>query len=144
MDSPIVIAISVFVSIYFIWYLIRVFADFFLVSIALCSAVLSYYIPNLYPMIHLGLKETNLLNILGMTWLPEQPDTAAIIIIAGLIVVVAVLISIPILPFSATYRIMFGIEGPVFRQKEAKVRNWIIEEVQHCHDKKINEKSNSN
>ncbi|MCK5717117.1 MAG: hypothetical protein KAH77_06455 [Thiomargarita sp.] len=144
MDSPIVIAIIVFISIYVIWYLIRVFADFILVSIALSSAVLSYYIPNLYPSILVGLKEMNLLNILGMTWLPEQADFAAIIAIACLIVGVAVLISIPILPFSATYRSMLGIEGSVFKRKEAKIRQWIIEEVQHYHDKNINENSDRN
>ncbi len=130
MESPIVVATLVFVSIYFIWYLIRVFADFFLVGIALSSAVLAYYIPNFYPTIRILLKESGLSNLIGMTFLPAQPDTGAIFIIAGLIVALAVLISIPILPFSATYRIMFGVEGPVFKRREAKVRAWIIEEVQ--------------
>ncbi|MDM8557547.1 hypothetical protein [Candidatus Parabeggiatoa sp. HSG14] len=132
MDSPFFVAILVFVSIYLIFLLIRLFADFFLVAIALSSAVLAYNIQNFYEEILMILQESNLLNLLGLA-LPEQPDTWAIASIAGLIIVVAVLLSIPFLPFSATYRVMFGIENPVFQRKEAKVRGWIVEEIQRYH-----------
>jgi hypothetical protein len=128
-SSPIVVAILVFVSIYLVFLLIRLFADFFIVGIALGSATLAYHINSLYPEIIMILKESNLLNLLGMT-LPEQPDDQAIYKIAGLIVVAAIMICIPILPFSATYRQLLGVENPVYALKEAKIKGWIREEIE--------------
>jgi len=128
-EIPILVAILVFLGIYLAFLLIRLFADFFLVAIALTSAWLAYNIQNFYPEILMILQESSLLNTLRLT-LPEQPDQQAVLIIAGLIVAGAVLISIPFLPFSATYRTMFGIENPVFSRKEAKVRAWIHEEIE--------------
>ena len=142
MESPIIVAILVFVSIYLIWFLIRLLADFVLVGIAIVSAILTYHIEPFYPEFLMVLTESNILSLLGLT-LPEQPDKWAIFTIAILITIVAVLISIPFLPFSHTYRLMFGIENPaVFRRKEASVRGWIIEEIQHYHQQP-DEKSNS-
>lgn len=133
MESPIIVAILVFLSIYLIWFLIRVLSDLVLVGIAMGSAILAYHIEPFYPEFLMVLTESNILNLLGLT-LPKQPDSWAIFTIAILITIVAVLISIPILPFSHTYRLMFGIENPVvFRRKEAKVRSWIIEEIQRHH-----------
>lgn len=129
MDSPTVVAILVFLSIYLIWFLIRLFADLFLVGIALVSAFLAYNIESYYEPFLMVLQESNLLNLLSMT-LPEQADSLAVFKIACLITAAAVLISIPILPFSATYRHLLGIENPLFARKEAKVRGWIIEEIQ--------------
>jgi hypothetical protein len=131
-ETPIVVAILVFLSIYLAFLLIRLFADFFLVAIALTSAALAYNIQNYYPEILMILQESSLLNTLNLT-LPEQPTQQAVLIIAGLIVTAAVLISIPFLPFSATYRVMFGIENPVFSRKEAKVRAWIHDEIERYH-----------
>jgi hypothetical protein len=128
-DSPAVVAILVFFSIYLIWFLIRLFADLFLVGIALVSALLAYNIESYYEQFLMVLQESNLLNLLSIT-LPEQADSMAIFKIASLITVAAVLVSIPILPFSATYRQLLGIENPLFARKEAKVRGWIIEEIQ--------------
>jgi hypothetical protein len=128
-DSPTVVAILVFLSIYLLWFLIRLFADLFLVGIALVSATLAYNIESYYEQFLMVLQESNLLNLLSMT-LPEQADSLAVFKIAGLITASAVLISIPILPFSATYRHLLGIENPLFARKEAKVRGWIIEEIQ--------------
>jgi hypothetical protein len=131
-ETPIVVAILVFLCIYLAFLLIRLFADFFLVTIALASATLAYNIQNYYPEILMILQESSLLNMLNLT-LPEQPTQQAVLIIAGLIVTAAVLISIPFLPFSATYRVMFGIENPVFSRKEAKVRAWIHDEIERYH-----------
>jgi len=128
-ESPILVAILVFVSIYAAFLLIRLFADFFLVGIALVSAVLAYNIHSYYPDFVMILQESSLLNVLELT-LPDQPNSWAIFIIASLIVVGAVLISIPILPFSATYRHMLGVDNPAFAKKESKVRGWIAEEVE--------------
>lgn len=130
MDSPIVVAILVFFSIYAVFLLIRLFADFFLVGIALGSAVLAYNIKYFYPEFLMVLDEVKILNLLGITLPREHPDGGAIFVIASLIIIVAVLLSIPFLPFSATYRQLLGIENPVFARKEEKVRAWIHEEIQ--------------
>jgi signal transduction histidine kinase len=128
-ESPIVVAIMVFASIYLAFLLIRLFADFFLVAIALGSAVLAYHIHMFYPEFLMVLRESNILSLLKLT-LPDQPTDEAIFIIASLITAAAVLISIPILPFSAAYRLMLGVDNPAFAKKEAKVRGWIVEEIE--------------
>lgn len=127
MDSPIVIACLVFISIYLVWFVIRLFADFVLVGIAFMSAVLAYYIQPYYPEILMILTESNLLDVFN---LPAEVNEIAILKIAGLIIACAVLVSIPILPFSATYRLMFGIEIPVFHCRKKKIRDLITEEIQ--------------
>ena len=133
MESPILVAISVFISIYIVWYLIRLFADFILVGIALGSAALAYNIHQFYPEFKMVLEESNILNVIHAT-LPQQLNADGVIVIISLIIFAAVLVSIPFLPFSATYRIMFGVENPVFfRRKEAKVRSWIYAEIER-HD----------
>lgn len=138
-DSPIVVAISVFLSIYLTFLLIRLFADFFLVGIALGSAVLAYHIQEYYSEFLMVLQESNILSLLSLNLPPEQPDSWAIFTIAGIIAGGAVLISIPILPFSATYRQMLGVENPVFARKEAKVRAWIHEEMELYQQRQKNE-----
>jgi len=141
MESPILVAISVFISIYIVWYLIRLFADFFLVGIALGSAALAYNIHQFYPEFKMVLEESGILNAIHAT-LPQQLDASGIIVIASLIIFTAVLVSIPFLPFSATYRAMFGIENPVFfRRKEAKIRSWIYAEIERHHlEKQLEQK----
>lgn len=130
LESPIIIAILVFISIYFVWYLIRLFADFFLVGIALGSAALAYNIHQFYPEFKMVLEESGILDTMSVI-LPQQLDTGGLLIIASLIIASAVLVSIPFLPFSATYRAMFGIENPIFfRRKEAKIRSWIYAEIE--------------
>ncbi len=125
----IIVALFVFLGIYFVWYSIRFFADFCLVGIALGGAVLAYRIPDWYPIFQMIWEESSFLNIFGPLS-PNQPDIAATFFIALLIIAGALVLSIPFLPFSATYRFMLGVEGPLFRNK---VRAWIIEEVQHYH-----------
>ncbi|MFK5969327.1 MAG: hypothetical protein QM487_04300 [Candidatus Marithrix sp.] len=127
MDSPIVIACLVFISIYLLWFIIRLFADFVLVGIAFLSAVLAYHIQPYYSEILMILTESNLLEFLN---LPAESNEIAILKIAGLIIACAVLVSIPILPFSATYRLMFGVEIPVFFCRKNKIRDLITEEIQ--------------
>ncbi|HEC83967.1 MAG: hypothetical protein DRR08_08975 [Candidatus Parabeggiatoa sp. nov. 2] len=134
MESPIVVAIMVFAGIYLAFLLIRLFADFFLVAIALGSAVLAYHIHTFYPDFLMVLQESNILSLLKLT-LPDQPTDEAIFIIAGLIAATAVLISIPILPFSAAYRLLLGVDNPAFAKKEAKVRGWIVEEIERYRER---------
>lgn len=130
MDSPVVIAIIVFLSIYLVFFLIRVLADFFLVGIALVSAVLAYNIEKYYTDI-LPLQEVpffkSVLDIFNIT-LQKEPTASNIFTIAIFIIFFAVLASLPFLPFSATYRQMLGVEKPLATE-EAKVKRWIHEEL---------------
>jgi len=140
-DSPIVVAILVFLGIYFTFFVIRLFADFILVSIALLCAGFTYYFlsdPETYHTIVEFSKELPIFSTL-LQALPdqlEQLEQSAIIVIATSMGAFAVLLSIPFLPFSAAYRFMFGIENPVFQRKESKVRGWIIEEIQRYHQQR--------
>ncbi|MDM8567968.1 procyclic acidic repetitive family protein [Thiotrichales bacterium HSG1] len=127
MDSPIIIASIVFISIYLVWFVIRLFADLVLVGIACLSALLAYNIQSFYPEILMILTELNLLDIFA---LPEEPNELAIFKIVGLIIACAVFISIPILPFSSTYRMMFGVEIPIIYCRKTKLQKFIKEEIQ--------------
>lgn len=131
LNSPIAVAIAVFITIYLSYLLIRLFADFFLVSIAIGSAFLVYQIPDpdWYAIYSTILTETPLLKSMFSSSLPAQPDPNTILSIATLIIILAIIISLPFLPFSATYRVLLGIELPVFRRKERKVRHWIHQEI---------------
>jgi hypothetical protein len=53
---------------------------------------------------------------------------ATFYVIASLIIAGAVLVCLPFLPFSATYRLMLGVEKPLFSE-ENKIRGWIREEI---------------
>lgn len=129
MNSPIVIAILVFISIYLIFLLIRLFADMFIVGIALASSVLAYNIKGHYPDFVSLLQDSPIINLTGAS-LPPQPTSGSIFLIALILTIGAVLLCLPFLPFSATYRFMLGIEKPLFSE-EAKVRGWIREELEH-------------
>jgi len=119
MDSPIVVAILVFLSIYFV---------FLLIGIALSSAILAYNIKGHYSEFLPVLQESPFLTLFGVN-LPTQPDTSAIYLIAIFIILIAILFCLPFLPFSATYRYMLGVEKPLFSE-QAKVRGWILEELE--------------
>lgn len=127
MSSPVVVAIFAFLSIYLVFLLIRLFSDLIIVGIALTSAVFAYYLTGHYSSWLPHLRELPFLNVLGITF-PDQPEVSTLYIIASLIVVGAVLLCVPFLPFSATYRFMLGVEKPLFSE-EAKVRGWIREEI---------------
>ncbi|MDM8565584.1 hypothetical protein QUF74_08020 [Candidatus Halobeggiatoa sp. HSG11] len=127
MDSPIVIAGLVFIGIYLAWFIIRLFADFILIGIACTSALFAYNVQSFYPEILMILAELNLLEIFS---LPEEPNELAIFKIAGLIIACAVIISIPILPFSSTYRMMFGVEIPMLYCRKGKIKDFIAAEIQ--------------
>ena len=61
--------------------------------------------------------------------LPVPADPATILSIASIVTILAIIISLPFLPFSATYRVLLGIELPAFKRKENKVRHWIQQEI---------------
>ncbi|ALG68050.1 hypothetical protein [Beggiatoa leptomitoformis] len=128
MDEPMIVALLVIVSIYVFFLLIRLFADIYIAGVALVCAVIAYNIPAFYPEASSLLQDVGILKVLHLS-LPEQPDTTAIYTIAGLIAFFGVLVCLPMLPFSATYRWMLGVER-LSRKEEAKIRYWIQEEIE--------------
>jgi len=132
-DSPFVVAISVFLGIYLTFFLIRLVADMVIIGIAFVAAFLAYNIQNYYSEFLTILKEVNLLEKLGIT-LSETADPNSIWIIAVLIAITAILLCLPFLPFSATYRQMLGVEKPQDWQ-QARIKAWIREEISYLPEK---------
>ena len=127
-DTELLAAIGVFVSIYVIYFLIRIFADLMLVAIALFSAVAAFNIKNYYPEFREILDNFKILDLFSIE-LSQQADTMSIVIIAGFIVLIAVVLSLPFLPFSQTYRLMLGVEKLTPREEE-KIRQWVNDEAE--------------
>ncbi len=131
--SSVLVAVLVFLSIYLMFFLISVFSDMYIVGIALTSAGLAYSIRGfeIYPYLFEFLEYTgmvSLLNSLGLN-LSAQADDWSVFLISTMIVISAVLLCIPFLPFSDTYRKILGVEKPVSTE-EARIRRWILEEVE--------------
>lgn len=132
--QSLIIAVAAFFSIYLMFVLIRVFADMFIVGIALVGALAAYSIQgfNLYSNFREGLESfeglKKLLDFVGLS-IPEQPEIAGIIIMVSIIVMVCLLACLPFLPFSATYRQILGVEK-LTRKEEIRVRQWINEEIE--------------
>jgi len=127
LNSQIMIAILVFVSVYTLFFLIRVLADMYIVAIAIIAAVGGYFIPDAYSEFRLILQEVVFLENIGFI-LPEQPDGWAFFKMASLIVLFSVLICLPVLPFSATYRQILGVER-LSPSEKAKIRELVHEEL---------------
>jgi len=139
MDSPWVVALGVFVAIYVTFLLIRLLADMYIVGVALASAVLAFNIYAYYPDFKMELEQLKFLNTLGIE-LSAQPDGWSVLVIAILITLMAVLLCIPVLPFSATYRQILGVER-LNRAEETKIRNWVREELEQEHTREDKDES---
>ncbi|MEK7990475.1 MAG: hypothetical protein VSS52_005670 [Thiotrichaceae bacterium] len=127
-DTEILSAIGVFLSIYIVYFLIRIFADLMLVAIALFSAVAAFNIKSYYPEFREFLSNFKILGKFGIEF-TEQASTGSIAIIAAFIVVAGVIASLPFLAFSQTYRLMLGIEKLTSREEE-KIRLWVNDEAE--------------
>lgn len=127
-DTELLAAIGVFLSIYTVYFLIRIFADLMLVAIALFSAIAAFNIKSYYGEFRELLSNFKILEKFGIE-LAQQADTGSIMIIAVFIVIVGVLLSLPFLPFSQTYRLMLGIEKLSSREEE-KIRQWVNDEAE--------------
>jgi signal transduction histidine kinase len=127
-DTEILSAIGVFFSIYILYFLIRIFADLMLVAIALFSAIAAFNIKSYYPEFRELLSNFRILDKFGVE-LTEQASTGSIVIIAAFIVVAGVVLSLPFLPFSQTYRLMLGIEKLTSREED-KIRQWVNDEAE--------------
>ena len=126
-QKPIVMAVLIFLSIYLVFFLIRVLADMVIVGVALMSAVVVYNMPAFYVEYRNFLQSIIPFNKIGLK-LAEQGDGASYLIIAVCLLLAAVLVCLPFLPFSATYRQILGVER-MNKSDETKIRQWIAEEM---------------
>lgn len=136
--SSLLTAILVLLGIYLIFFLIRLLADMVIVGIALTAAAFSYNIEKFYPHIRPILEDSSLVNLFNITLPQGNPDGGTIFFIAVVILVSAVLLCLPFLPFSATYRQMLGVEKPSEFQ-EAKLKKWITQEVERVQQQQLEE-----
>jgi len=134
LNSQIVMAILVFISVYTFFFLIRLLADMYIVAIAIIAATGGYFIPDAYPEFRLILQEFKFLENLGIIF-PEQADDLAFFKMAAIIVLFSVLICLPLLPFSATYRQILGVERLSTSEKN-KIRELVHQEL---HRNSLNE-----
>lgn|GEM_PF-1087855 len=137
LSPTLVAAIAIFIGIYIVFFLIRIFADMVIVGFALTAAIATFYIDEFYDQYLALLGDAPILKMMGLV-LPPQPETWAVFSIAGLLLVLAVLACIPFLPFSETYRFILGIEKVSMEKNEAKVRQWMAEEIENL-DKNMDE-----
>ncbi len=126
-DTEILAAVGVFFSIYIIYFLIRIFSDLMLVVIALFSAFIAFNIKNYYAELRELLSDLRVLDIFGIE-LTEQATNGSIFVILVFVVMTAVILSLPFLPFSQTYRLMLGVEKLTPREEE-KIRQWVNDEA---------------
>lgn len=131
LTSPIALAIFVFLGIYLLFFLIRVLADMVIFGVALGCAVAAYSIQGFE--LYDSFREV-LVNDLKVTSrfglaLAEQPDTVSIIIMVALIALAGLIICLPFLPFSETYRKILGVER-LSRVEQAKIQAWIRNEIE--------------
>lgn len=131
MDSPIVVAFIVFLSIFFMFLLMRLFADMYIVAVALVAAGTAYLIPGDYKEFHkFFMEDMPAFNVIGVELSP-QADLLSIYLIALLIMLFAVLLCLPALPFSATYRQILGANS-LSRSEESKIKRWIGESIEQA------------
>ncbi|MEZ5672045.1 MAG: hypothetical protein R3E08_06520 [Thiotrichaceae bacterium] len=143
--SQLIIAVSVFLSIYLIFFLlIRLFADMAIVGTSLVCAGIAFLIPPYYESFRTVIHSIGILSSLGIR-IPETPTTIGMIMIASSVVVIGVLICLPFLPFSETYRAILGGKPGVTEVQvkqlinnelanideldESKIKQWIREEL---------------
>jgi ABC-type uncharacterized transport system permease subunit len=132
-DSPWVVALIVFFSIFFMFFLMRLFADMYIVAIALIAAGAAYFIPKEYKEFYkFFTDDMPALNIIGVE-LSAQQDLLSIYLIAFLIMLFAVLLCLPALPFSATYRQILGANR-LSPSEELKIKRWIGESIEHAQE----------
>lgn len=133
MDSPIVVALIVFFSIFFMFLLMRLFADMYIVAVALVAGGTAYFIPGEYKEFYkVFMEDMPRLNVIGVELSP-QADLLSIYFIALLIMLFAVLLCLPALPFSATYRQILGANS-LSHSEELKIKRWIGESIEQAQE----------
>jgi len=144
--SQLIIALAVFVSIYLIFFLlIRLFADMAIVGTSLVCAGIAFLIPPYYSSFKELIQGIGIISSLGLK-IPDSPTLVGMLIIASFVVLLGVLICLPFLPFSETYRTILGMGklgvteiqvkqlindelANVDDLDEKKIKQWIREEL---------------
>ena len=128
--QPLLFAFAAFAGVYLALFFIRLFADLYLVGVAVLCGLLAYSISGFgwYADFREFLQLSGLLSLLGIS-LPETADFNAVAIITAMIILGGTLISIPALPFSAAYRYFSGLS----RREQRMIRRLVAEELER-HD----------
>lgn len=127
MDSPLVIALMVFVGIFVMFFIVSLLADLWIFVVSLGSAVAAYFMRDWYPMVFEVIKTSPIVQQLPLMP-PDKLDSTTMFIVAGVLVVIATILCIPALPFSATYRQMLGA-NKLTRRDETFIRGLIKTEL---------------
>lgn len=113
--------------------LMRLFADMYIVAVALVASGAAYFIPKEYNEFYkFFMKDMPALNIIGVD-LSVQPDVLSIYLIALIIMLFSVLLCLPALPFSSTYRQILGANR-LSSSEELKIKRWINESIEHAQE----------
>ncbi len=127
MDTPVVIALIVFFGIFLMFFIVSLLSDLWIFLVSLGSAAAAYFMRDWYPMVFDVIKTSPVVQQLHLMP-PDKLDSTTIFIIAGVLVVIATILCIPALPFSATYRQMLGA-NKLTRRDETFIRGLIKTEL---------------
>jgi len=127
MDTPVVIALIVFFGIFLMFFIVSLLSDLWIFLVSLGSAAAAYFMRDWYPMVFDVIKTSPVVQQLHLMP-PDKLDSTTIFIVAGFLVVIATILCIPALPFSATYRQMLGA-NKLTRRDETFIRGLIKTEL---------------
>jgi|WetSurMetagenome_2_1015567.scaffolds.fasta_scaffold03977_16 hypothetical protein len=132
MDTPVVIALIVFFGIFLMFFIVSLLSDLWIFLVSLGSATAAYFIRDWYPMFFEVIKTSPVVQHLHLMS-PDKLDSTTIFVMVGLLIVVATILCIPALPFSATYRQMLGANR-LTRRDETFIRGLIKVELDNLRD----------
>ncbi len=127
METPVVIALIVFFGIFLMFFIVSLLSDLWIFLVSLGSAAAAYFMRDWYPMLFDAIKTSPVVQQLHLMP-PDKLDSTTIFIVAGFLVVIATILCIPALPFSATYRQMLGA-NKLTRRDETFIRGVIKTEL---------------
>jgi hypothetical protein len=127
MDTPVVIALIVFFGIFLMFFIVSLLSDLWIFLVSLGSAAAAYFMRDWYPMVFDVIKTSPVVQQLHLMP-PDKLDSTTMFIVAGVLVVIATILCIPALPFSATYRQMLGA-NKLTRRDETFIRGLIKTEL---------------
>jgi hypothetical protein len=127
METPVVVALIVFFGIFLMFFIVSLLSDLWIFLVSLGSAAAAYFMRDWYPMVFDVIKTSPVVQQLHLMP-PDKLDSTTIFIVAGVLVVIATILCIPALPFSATYRQMLGA-NKLTRRDETFIRGLITTEL---------------
>lgn len=127
METPVVVALIVFFGIFLMFFIVSLLSDLWIFLVSLGSAAAAYFMRDWYPMVFDVIKTSPVVQQLHLMP-PDKLDSTTIFIVVGVLIVVATILCIPALPFSATYRQMLGA-NKLTRRDETFIRGLIKTEL---------------